>query len=206
MKQPKRNPETPAIKTKPKPSKKRRRPIVNGERPSPFELAQTAIALCQLHGKDLQLLPPSHYFDEATDLWTKAQNYLAPAYQERLRLTGVEFMANFLQTPEANRAAGRPIPFEWLLGPVDQPSSSEKVPKRLCRKKPRTLVGTITTKGGLEKAVRRWFPKGDAARIIQAQAMMYPEYQRLLSSQREVIAKRAARRVKGRNAERSQPS
>lgn len=195
MKQTQRSPETPANRTKPKPSKRQRRPSVGGESPSPFELAQTAIALCQLHGKDPQFLPPSDYFDEATALWTNAQNYLSPASQERRRLAGAGFLAEFLQTPEAYRNADKPIPFEWFLRPASHSSSSEKVPKRLARKKARTLVGAITTRLGLEKAIRRYLG-ADAARIIQAQVMMYPEYQRLVRAQQRAIDHRAAKRVK----------
>ncbi len=197
MKQPKRNPEAPANRKRPTPSKKRRHPAACVEGPSPFELAQTAIALCQLHGKDPQSQPPSHYFDEATGLWTKAQDYLAPANQERLHLERANFLAEFLQTPEAYRNANKPIPFGWLLRPAEQPADNQEAPRRYAPKKARTLVGAITTRHGLESAVRRYFPKADAARIIQAQAMMYPEFQRLLGAQQEAIALRAARRVKG---------
>lgn len=167
----------------------------HSKKPAAFELAQTAVALSQLHGKDVKLYPPEHYFDEADSLLAKAQTYVeeGPARQKALNSLG----SDLLQTADGYRRADRPIPFECLLRP------RYSLPKG---KKVRTQVGAITTVGGLKKAIRRYFFPGDASRIIKAESMTGKEWDHLIAAQNEAIKKRAAKRVKGGNRENSQPT
>ena len=197
MKQPQRSPAIPATTTSPKPSGKRQRPNAAGEGPSPFELALTAIVLCKLDNKDPQTYPPSRYFDRAESLLAEARRYLSPECQQQRREAVAKLLSGFLDSPEALRDANLAIPFDRLLWTVDGRSPG---------KKQRTYLGAITTPTGLEKALRRYFPKRDATRIIKAQAMTDDEVQRLLRAKREAVARRAAKRVKGRSAEKSQPN
>jgi hypothetical protein len=154
--------------------------------PSPFELAQTAIALCQLGKKDPESFPPSKYFRRATELLAEAKNHLAEDWPANIALFKIR-----MEIPGENfgnyRLAGIPIPFSKLLIELDEPHAG---------KKPRTSVGTINTQNGLATAIRRYFSKVEAARIIQAKAMTCDEWQKLRTAQRESVKLRAEKRVK----------
>jgi hypothetical protein len=162
-------------------------------KPTAFELAQTAITLCQLHGKDLEQFPPERYFDKADSLLAKARTYIN---EEQVRREALNHLgSDLLDTAEGYRIANRPIPFECLLRPIDRPSKGKKL---------RTQVGTVTTEGGLEKAIRRYFSPSDASRIIKARSLTGNEWDQLINAQKNAVRNRAAKRVKGTIAEKSQ--
>jgi hypothetical protein len=98
--------------------------LKHSKKPAAFELAQTAVALSQLHGKDVKLYPPEHYFDEADSLLAKAQTYVeeGPARQKALNSLG----SDLLQTADGYRRADRPIPFECLLPQREKSSHASR--------------------------------------------------------------------------------
>jgi hypothetical protein len=163
---------------------------VSSPKPTPFELVQTAIALCGLSKKDPQFFSPKDFFAEAHVLLAKAKDYLREDWKANLG----QFWSSYLDTVESFRDANLPIPFHCLLREVRITSAG---------KKSRTYVGTINTQNGLEKAIRRYFPREIAARLIRAQAMTSTEHQQLLRSQKMAVQKRSSKRVKGANNEKN---
>jgi hypothetical protein len=176
--------------------------------PSPFELAQTAIALCQLRYESRHGIPspnPVRFFKEAKTLLAEARSYL-----ERGDKDMGGFIAGLsirLGAKGVNRffRAGLPASFSDLLRekkPESAISGQSRSNEQM--KKHRTWVGSITTENGLEKAIRRYFSKVEAARIIRAKAMTENERNYLLEKQKQAVQRRAAKRVKGVSIEKSQ--
>jgi len=166
----------------------------------PFELALTAIALFQLRQSrpGIPVLnEPADYFNQAKALLDGAANFLEKP-QENAQANILERLGN--ANAKLYFRAGKPAPFDMLL----QPIRSEKRGTGKHSKKVRTLVGAITTLDGLEKAIRRYLPKADAARIIRAKAMKENEWKSLVQAQKTAIQARAEKRVKGGNSEKSQ--
>lgn len=166
---------------------------------SAFEVTQIAIALCQLHKKYPESLPPRAYFRDAVSLLLEAQTFLdgIPVGFER-------FKSHFIFGPQSfenYRDSGGLIPFSQLL----KRCLPSQMPMPLGRKKARTFVGPITTTTGLEKAIRRYFERSEAAKMIRANGLTYKQFQQLLHFQKTAISERASKRVKGANDKNSQP-
>jgi hypothetical protein len=158
---------------------------------TPFELAQTAIALCHLRS---QAWPDDDwqrkaFFRKAKASLAEAQEFLHEAPKDSAAI--IMFRYGFEDLDLCFRA-GQSAPFDLLLKPIPEQSRGD-----IKSKKPRTHVGTITTINGLEKGINRWFSKADAHRIIRAKAMKENEWKQLLQAQKNAIQVRAAKRVKG---------
>lgn len=147
--------------------------------PSPYELAQTAIALCQLHSNGVP--EPTKYFSNAKQPLTQAQEHLEIVPEQLAN----DIVASLFPDAKSLARVGQPIPFEELLKPLEIEHRA---------KKPRTYVGAITTKYGLKEAIRRYFPKQDASRIIQAQSMTENEWKQLLEAKSNAIQEQASKR------------
>jgi hypothetical protein len=167
--------------------------------PTPFELAQTAIALYQLRlaRPGIPILnQPADYFRQAKTLLAEAQRFLKePQSDATANLLVRSGNANI----EHYFRAGKSVPFDLLLKPKREQGSQKKKSK-----KSRTHVGTINTLNGLEKAIRRYFSKTDAARIMRARAMTEKQWGHLIQAQKNAIQERAAKRVKGSSSKKSQ--
>ena len=161
---------------------------------TPFELSHTAIALCKLAKLDGKNLPPEHYFDAADLLLNTARCYLESETDRHAAMN--RFAASFHDDVDSYRLAKMPIPFDMLLRTSNKPSSG---------KKPRTTVGSTTTRNGLEKAIRRYFSRNDASRIIKAAAMTGDELDKLNEAKANAIGGRAKKRVKSKSVEKIQP-
>lgn len=172
---------------------------------SPFELAQTAIALAQMHGNQPDYLSPKNHFGKAGDLLLAAEKYLASRQYEATRRNARALVARFLGSAEALVEAEQPIPFAALLLESDEPENSEPIRSRDFRKKPATCLGSITSVKGLRKAIRRHFPKELAHKIIRKAALSLPQLQHLQESRAKAIERRARNRVKNQNIKKSQP-
>ena len=170
-------------------------------KPTPFELTQIAVALCQMRkGERPGIYPqPGQHFEEAKALLEEAQ--------VDLETNGKKFAAQATFTlfgkagsPEAYCALRKPIPFKILLQKCDPAKLATGEPgqssARVQAKKKRTWVGSITTEHGLEVAVRRWFPPVIAGRIIRNKTMRPGEWKKLCRAQQNAIARRARARVK----------
>jgi hypothetical protein len=166
---------------------------------TPFELAQIAIALCELR----QTRPGIPLFNQPADYFRQAKTLLAEA-QRFLKEPQSDATANLLvRLGNANIEhyfrAGKSVPFDLLLKPKREQGSPKKKSK-----KSRTHVGTINTLNGLEKAIRRYFSKTDAARIMRAKAMTQKQREHLIQAQKNAVQERAAKRVKGSSSKKSQ--
>jgi hypothetical protein len=151
------------------------------DNPSPFELAQIAIALFQLHKKERHgyYLQCAHYFSAAKKLLDDARDYLEIDWKEHADNVTDALFSRFPKN--------QTFSFDELLQPSGEESKG---------KKSRTWIGTITTQNGLEKAIRRYFSRLEAARIIQSGRMTGNERNVLLEAQKRAVQQRAAKRVK----------
>ena len=153
-------------------------------KPSPFELAFIA-ALLAARDKNSSASPAGNYIPEADSLLKSAALYLEqPSGEEQLK-----WMLDTLGYTS--------FTFDQLLSLVGLPE--KEGPKKL-----RTMVGSITTRNGLEKAIRRYFSRPEAARIIRADRMTEEERKTLLEKREQAIQARAAKRVKRANGKKIQ--
>jgi hypothetical protein len=166
--------------------------------PTPFELVQTAIALCRLRKDSASgdCSDPANLLPAAGRLLDEARAYLDAVKKDPKKRESERKVAMEFGVPEDYHNLNRPIPFDVLLLSSGEISRGKKL---------RTNVGVVTTRNGLEKAIRRYFPESESTRIISREAMTWDEYERLLASQSQAIAHRAAKRVKGKDRQKSQP-
>jgi hypothetical protein len=155
----------------------------------PFELSQIAIALCQLDKKERQGYghQPDHYFRAAKRLLDEARDYLETDWNEH--------WDNVKDTLFDLIPKNKTFTFDELLEPSGEISKG---------KKSRTRLGAITTPNGLKKAIRHYFSKPEAARIIKDRAMSGKQFHFLKAAQKAAVEQRAAKRVKRASAEKIQ--
>ena len=153
--------------------------------PTPFELAQIAVALCRLRKEEHRgIYPdPRHHFEEAKRLIAEAKNYLDTNWKEHA--------ANVIDGLFSRLPKNQTLSFDELLHPSGENSKG---------KKSLTDVATITTQNGLKKAIRRYFPKVEATRIIRDRHMTGDEVKTLLNAKQRAVEKRSAKRVKRASA------
>lgn len=129
--------------------------------PSAFEIAVVAAILSMRHPQSQQ--PVSNCFPSAYSLLLQAAAYIPPP-------TGTDAHQAWL-----NSHPSKLFTFAEVL--------KEQMPPQSGKKKGRTLVGTITTRKGLIKAIRRVFPK-DANEIVERQSLFRFEIQEIRRDQK----------------------